>query len=281
MPRKFDLSPVYYVYTLFDWRGVPFYIGKGKGNRWLEHEKSSSPDNWLKNEIIEQTWIMLEEIPKIMVRENIPESEAIKTEITLIKAIGRIDRKAGPLTNMTDGGDGHSNPSEESRKKVSEALKHYVRTPAHKLALSKAMTGRKQTEAAKQKLSAYFKGRPNPKNSTALKGRPHSPEWNAKVGRPGKIISVEQRKKISEYFKGRPNPAFAEKDIDGKSKRARELGKLYGHLSTGSEKQMQQKDADGISSHARKMGRKRAHNHWHVARNKYDFNCEYCNPPNM
>jgi len=94
----------YYVYILFDWRGIPRYVGKGKRYRWNQHETRSDPINWMKNEFIEQTYIMLGEIPKIKVRENISNDEAIETEIALIKAIGRFPD--GPLVNMTDGGDG-------------------------------------------------------------------------------------------------------------------------------------------------------------------------------
>ena len=54
---------------------------------------------------------MLDEIPKLRVRENLTEDEAFETEIALILAIGRADRGSGPLTNMTDGGEGWSNAS--------------------------------------------------------------------------------------------------------------------------------------------------------------------------
>ena len=97
---------VFYVYVLFDWLGVPRYVGKGKDDRWTDHERSTDPINWLKNEFIEQTWIMLGGVPKIKVRENISNEEALNTETTLIKSIGRLDLGTGPLTNMSDGGEG-------------------------------------------------------------------------------------------------------------------------------------------------------------------------------
>ena len=106
--KNLDPRPIYYVYVLFDWLGVPRYIGKGKEGTEREnnHEKKSDSQNWLKNEFIEQTWIMLEEIPKVIIRKGLTELEAFTTEIALIKAIGRIDLNTGPLTNMTNGGDG-------------------------------------------------------------------------------------------------------------------------------------------------------------------------------
>ena len=61
---------MYYVYVLFDAFGVPRYVGKGKGNRWLIHERYTDPNNWMKNEFIEQTWIILGEIPKIKIQDK-------------------------------------------------------------------------------------------------------------------------------------------------------------------------------------------------------------------
>lgn len=106
MSKKDQL--IFYVYCLFDWLGVPRYIGKGHGNRWLSHEASSDQINWMKNEFIEQTWTVLGEIPKIKIHENLSEKEAFEIETIFIKALGRIDLKTGPLTNLTNGGDGTS-----------------------------------------------------------------------------------------------------------------------------------------------------------------------------
>lgn len=107
MPKRpHDSRTIYYVYVLFDWLGVPRYVGKGKDGRWSDHEIKSDKTNWMKNEFIEQTWIMLGELPKVKVQENISELEALSYEIQLIKIIGRIDLGTGPLTNMSDGGDG-------------------------------------------------------------------------------------------------------------------------------------------------------------------------------
>jgi hypothetical protein len=104
--RLLDPRPIYYIYVLCDWLGSPFYVGKGTGNRVDTHEKNTDPRNQLKNEIIEQTWAMLDEIPKVIVREQLPEVTAYEIEIALIGAIGRLDLGTGPLTNLTAGGEG-------------------------------------------------------------------------------------------------------------------------------------------------------------------------------
>ena len=95
-----DKTNVFYVYALFDLQGIPRYIGKGKNERWLDHERTSS-NNQLKNEFIEQTWFILKEVPKIKIREQLFEKEALDIEIALIKAIGRFPN--GFLYNQTDG----------------------------------------------------------------------------------------------------------------------------------------------------------------------------------
>jgi hypothetical protein len=140
MPRrrsKFDPQPIYYVYVLFDWQGIPRYIGKGKDDRWLGHEKTPDPINQLKNEFIEQTWAVLGEIPKIKIQENIIESTAYAVEEALILAIGRIDKGTGPLTNLTDGGPGMPgtklptplSPEKHAAWKEAISQSHRRRTP--------------------------------------------------------------------------------------------------------------------------------------------------------
>ena len=95
----------FYVYVLFDHFGIPRYIGKGRGDRWHHHEVRKSK-NYPKNAFIRETMRTLGEIPKIKLREHITEREAFETEIALISAIGRLNIRTGPLTNLTDGGEG-------------------------------------------------------------------------------------------------------------------------------------------------------------------------------
>jgi hypothetical protein len=113
---------VFYVYILFDWLGVPRYVGKGRGNRWINHERRSSA-NWMKDEFVERTWMILGDIPKVKVSEQLSEHDAFAIELALIKAIGRFPN--GPLVNMTDGGEGPSGRrcSTATRRLLSE-LRH-------------------------------------------------------------------------------------------------------------------------------------------------------------
>jgi hypothetical protein len=126
MPRRriLDPRPIYYVYVLFDWRGIPRYVGKGKEGTKREdvHERKTDIYNQSKNEFIEQTWIMLEELPKVRIRENLSEAEAFLIEISFIAALGRIDLRKGPLVNMTNGGDGTSVLSQQTLTKKGKAI---------------------------------------------------------------------------------------------------------------------------------------------------------------
>jgi hypothetical protein len=64
------------------------------------------------------------------------EFEALARERHLIQTIGRHDLGTGPLTNQTDGGEGTSNPSEESRLRRRESLWGDAADPERQIANS-------------------------------------------------------------------------------------------------------------------------------------------------
>lgn len=101
-----DSKNVFYVYILFDELGVPRYVGKGKGNRWNQHENETKRPNWLKNIFIQRTLRAIGEIPKVKISENMNESDAFALEAAFIKALGRYP--LGPLVNLTDKRNGPS-----------------------------------------------------------------------------------------------------------------------------------------------------------------------------
>jgi len=109
---------VYYVYAyLNQTTGLPYYIGKGQGNRINSpHLNLNIPPN-PKN--------------RIKLKENLTEQEAWDLEIELIAKYGRKDIGTGTLLNKTAGGIGgdtskHRNykpMSEETKRKLSESKK--------------------------------------------------------------------------------------------------------------------------------------------------------------
>ena len=87
--------------------GTPYYVGKGRGKRVYDSSHNVKvPDD--KDRII-------------FLKQNLTEEEAFNHEKYMIAVLGRKDLGTGILRNMSDGGEGHSNPSPESRRKNAES----------------------------------------------------------------------------------------------------------------------------------------------------------------
>ncbi len=104
-------KPGIFVYGEFQFDFEPFYVGKGIEKQWLVHlvkaNRKTTYKSYKINKIRKIQKLGLE--PKIIkYQENLTEKEAFDSEKKLIKAIGRFDLKKGPLTNLTDGGEGQS-----------------------------------------------------------------------------------------------------------------------------------------------------------------------------
>lgn|ERR1039458_1620726 len=112
---------MFYVYVIFRPNGIPCYVGKGKGNRWMG-DTARSRYNPHFAAIIKKAKMDNQELTRIKVRENLTEDDAFQIEVALIAAIGR-RKNGGCLVNMTDGGEGLSNPSTEVRAKMSAKAK--------------------------------------------------------------------------------------------------------------------------------------------------------------
>jgi len=123
------------------------------------------------------------------------------------------------LTNLTDGGDGLLNPSEEVRAKISEAAKNIspeTRDKMREAAIGNQRNlGNPHTLETRKKLSEANKGENHPMyGKTAWnKGKKLSPEHRAKISEAGKgkIISPEARRKISEAQLGSKSCNYGKK----------------------------------------------------------------------
>lgn len=111
-PRK----PGKYKYGKYKFEYEPFYVGKGKNNQLYKHLKCAfknnkfAGNNRLKYNKIKKIIREINSNPIIIKYfEFLSEGETFKLEKDLISSIGRIDLKTGPLTNLTDGGQGTSN----------------------------------------------------------------------------------------------------------------------------------------------------------------------------
>jgi hypothetical protein len=134
-----------------------FYIGIGKTKKRI-NSKSSRNNLW-KNIVLKYGYI------SEILHDNITWNEACNIEKILIKKYGRIDLKTGILSNMTDGGDGLCNISDELRKKVGQKI------------------GFKHTEQTKNLISFLGKGE--------------------KHYRYGKKVDIETSNKISNTLTGK------------------------------------------------------------------------------
>ena len=154
-----------YVYLLFRLDGRPLYVGKGKGQRWLDHEKSGHDEKCphrnrhLRN-VIAQAKALGKELPKIKLIDGIPDAEAIAIERLFIDAIGR-ELHDGPLVNLTDGGDGPEGykPSQELIDRQVAARVGWKHTDEHKAYISKCLKGVKKTPEHAAKVKAANKGK--------------------------------------------------------------------------------------------------------------------------
>lgn len=208
----------YYVYILYREDGVtPFYVGKGKGDRWLAHELNAKRGRSYKDNIImgmKDAGII---VPKKKIAEGLSNSEALSLEIQMIKEIGRIC-DGGPLTNLTAGGDGVPDLSPEAKER-------------HRKNTAAAQIGKKHSEARRAKMSAILKGRlcappktpeitakriaslklswakmlPEDRAKRGMAGKKHSEETKALMRQKalGRVVSADQRAAVSIAQKGR------------------------------------------------------------------------------
>jgi len=116
-------KPGNYIYDDLVFEYEPFYIGKGTHNR--DYHSAFDRHNSFKKNKIKSLKKKNIKILSIKVFEDLNEQESFNIETSIIKKIGRRDLKLGPLTNLTDGGDGRTNiiVSDETKRKISETKK--------------------------------------------------------------------------------------------------------------------------------------------------------------
>ena len=119
--------------------------------------------------------------------------------------------------NLEEGGRGGV-PSEDARRKMSEAKKGKRHSDEHRKKLSEATKGKQLSDETKKKISESTSGEKNhmfgkhhsdetkKKIGEASKGRYYSEESRRKMSeaKKGKKLSEEHRKKLSETMKGKP-----------------------------------------------------------------------------
>jgi hypothetical protein len=206
----------FYVYALVRESGVPFYIGKGCGDRWLHHEKRARNGvSGYKHEIIRGMHARGLEVIKIKLHEGLTEAVAHAYEVALIAAIGR--RPIGPLANLTDGGDGVSGLKRPPGRKLSPetiakiaASQRGKAKPLDQIARRSATRrGMKLSAESRANIGAGARGRQkSPQEcaniAAAHRGMKASPEARANMStaQSGKTMSAEARAKMSAVHRG-------------------------------------------------------------------------------
>jgi hypothetical protein len=95
------MENIYYVYALLDPRtNLPFYVGKGKNNRMLQHLKEGATNGVRKNNKIAEIRASGVEPIAVKLAENMFNEDAYNLEEDIISELGREDiDKDGILTN--------------------------------------------------------------------------------------------------------------------------------------------------------------------------------------
>jgi len=194
---------MFYVYVIFRPNGLPCYVGKGRGKRFMQHFRPGPLSLHHNRHLAAIIRAAGGRLPVSIIREALTNDQAIETEMALIAAIGRRCTGTGPLVNLTDGGEGNAgwHPAQSVRDKISAAAKRRFSDPAARAHLSAVNVGKGHTAETKAKMRASHAGKP--------------PAWSldpalaAKVGAKigsihrGKKLPPEQCRRISEMTKGR------------------------------------------------------------------------------
>lgn len=196
---------VFYVYE--HWRtdrDECFYVGKGKGKRAYRMSWRNPYHQAIINKVIRTGYA----IEVRIVASNLSEQEAFDLEKERIKFWHESNIE---LSNMTDGGEGVSNPTEEVRKKISNALKGNKNGVNQKLSderrkfISQIQIGNKNGIGNKSRKGQKISLEERKKLSDAQKLRraKETPEERIRIGafHKNKIVSEETKKKMSESIK--------------------------------------------------------------------------------
>ena len=179
-------------YYVYEWirldTNEPFYVGKGKGDRWKILTRGN---NHHFNNIVKSIPVAVN-----ILHNNLTEDIANDLEVWYIREYR--DIIGYDICNIADGGEGHGlagkengmygkHHSDESKNKISEINKGRHRSDESKKKISEAIKGenhpwygKHHTEETKKKISenhADMKGENNP-----MYGKQHSEETKKKIG---------------------------------------------------------------------------------------------------
>ena len=218
-------KPGNYKYGDLKFEYEPFYIGKGVSDRIIT---SKCDKKTFKSQKIKSIKNKGGDIISKKLFENLSFDESNSIEKDLIKKIGRRNLNLGPLTNLTDGGEGRLNGKnspesiEKGRQKRIETNKklrelgfdftHSEQTIMKLREINKGennpMWGKKHTDKVKQEQSQRSYGLNHP-----MYGKKHSEE-TIKLIKEKRNASVDQER-MNEESRLRNNKAILQFSLDG------------------------------------------------------------------
>ena len=175
----------FYTYLWLRESGTPYYAGKGTGRRAF----SSSAHGV--HRPVDRVRILIQEFPS--------EEDAFEAEKFLIAYYGQIDLGTGCLRNLTDGGEGTSNPDEETRRKIREARAKQTFSDETRRKISISGKGRKYPPEFGQQIRERQLG-----NKNGIGKRSEEARRNISLGCLGRKNSLEHRQAVSRARKGVP-----------------------------------------------------------------------------
>lgn len=228
-PRAPAAPAIYYTYCLLDPTkpGIfkygnlklnfePFYVGKGKGKRALNHFAETSftrITNKHKTNKIRKLIREGYEIPIHIISNCLKEKTAFHLECKYIDLIGRRNTHTGNLLNLTDGGEGGSGKvvTAQMRKNMSEGLKNMPEATrlGRNAKISAANTIARSLETTAQKIERSVKRSEGLKKAWAQKTEKEKSSINNKRSESHKSYRsseteeqrLERSRKISQTLK--------------------------------------------------------------------------------
>lgn len=203
----------FYCYVLQRPCGEPIYIGIGTKRRILDHEIFARRPILKSHKlaVIRKIWRSGRQVEYQIVDwfEDRPAAEAAERQ--WIATMGRRDLGDGPLTNITDGGEGAPAPSEDVRKARSERCKaawdrrkssgetcDHLHTPEVKAKARRAREAR--SESGPPRKPAIFTQKPGRQSQESRRALSEQLKADPVSRRPG--VGA----KISAALRGRKNP---------------------------------------------------------------------------
>jgi hypothetical protein len=181
--------------------GMPFYVGKGHGKRCEFHLDEAKYYTKRKSKKLNKIRKLMSLGMKPIitkVEENVSDAQAIDFECLLIAEMRDIGI---PLTNMTDGGDGAKGykHTEEHKQMMRELFAGRIFTEEHRQAMSKPKSKEGRANIAKARLTTTYRPSEETKRKTseALLGRP-SPMKGRKQSEEAKAKMSAWRKGLSK-----------------------------------------------------------------------------------